>query len=92
LSYAGLMLINGVLMHIVPFIRTGGRFSPGLITATFLFLPLSLVTFWTAYASGLAGIVMIGCSLVIGGLTLAFPIVMLTVKSKPYFQQPSARS
>jgi hypothetical protein len=87
LGYAGLMFINATLMHITPFIRTGGRFSPGLITAVFLFLPVSIATFWTALASGIAGVAEIGLGFVIGGLTLAFPIVMLEVKSRPFFRQ-----
>jgi uncharacterized protein with HXXEE motif len=87
LSYAGLELINGTIMHIFPFIRTRGRFSPGLITGTFFFVPLAVTTYWTALNTGLAsfGTALIG--LAIGGLTLAFPIVMLIIKSKPYFRQ-----
>jgi hypothetical protein len=87
LSYAGLELINGTLMHVVPFIRTRGRFSPGLITSVCFFIPLGIVTYWTALSSGLANIGTAMLGLVIGGLTLAFPIVMLMVKSKPYFRQ-----
>jgi hypothetical protein len=91
LAYAGLMLINGVLMHIVPFIRMRGHFSPGLVTATFIFLPLGVATFWTALSTGVAGIGTAVAGLVIGGLTLAYPIVMLNVKSWPYFQQKPAQ-
>lgn len=87
LSFSGLMLINAVLMHITPFIRTGGRFSPGLVTAVAFFVPLSIATFRTAWTTGLAGIDEIGLGLMTGGLTLAFPIVMLLVKSWPYFRQ-----
>jgi Protein of unknown function with HXXEE motif len=87
LSYAGLEFINGLLMHVVPFVRTRGRFSPGLITSVLFFLPLSVTTFWTAWSTGVAGIVEIGLGLLIGALTLAFPIVMLVVKSWPYFRQ-----
>jgi hypothetical protein len=87
LSYAGLELINGILMHIVPFIRTRGRFSPGLITGTFFFVPLGVTTYWTALSTGVAGIGTALLGLLIGGLTLAFPIVMLIVKSRPYFRQ-----
>ena len=50
LGYAGLEFINGLFMHVVPFIRTKGRFSPGLITSVLFFLPLSIATFWTALA------------------------------------------
>lgn len=87
LAWAGLMFINAVLMHVTPFIRTGGRFSPGLVTAVFFFLPVSIATFWTAWTTGLAGPAEIGLGLVFGGATLAFPIVMLIVKSRPYFRQ-----
>lgn len=87
LSYAGLEFINGLLMHVVPFVRTRGRLSPGLITSVLFFLPLSVTTFWTAWSTGVAGIVEIGLGLLIGALTLAFPIVMLVVKSWPHFRQ-----
>lgn len=87
LSYAGLEFINAVLMHVTPFIRTRGRFSPGLITSVLLFPPLSIATFWTAWATGIASTRDIGLGLLIGALTLAFPIVMLIVKSWPYFRQ-----
>lgn len=86
LSYAGLMFINGALMHIFPFVRTG-RFSPGLFTAVVLFLPLSIATYWYALTHHLATITTAGLGLAIGGLTLAYPIVMLSVKSKPFFRQ-----
>jgi hypothetical protein len=87
LSYAGLEFINGLFMHVLPFIRTKGRFSPGLFTSVLFFIPLSVTTFWTAYASGIASIAEIFLGLVSGGLLLAYPIVMLIVKSWPYFQQ-----
>jgi hypothetical protein len=87
LSYAGLEFINGLLMHVFPFVRTRGRFSPGLITSVFCFLPLSITTFWTAWSTSIASIGEIGLGLLIGALTLAFPICMLIVKSWPYFQQ-----
>jgi len=87
LSYAGLEFINAILMHIIPFIRTRGRFSPGLITGVLLFLPVSIATFWTAWKNGIASIGEIGVGLFIGALTLAFPICLLIVKSWPYFRQ-----
>jgi Protein of unknown function with HXXEE motif len=90
LSYAGLEFINGLFMHVVPFIRTKGRFSPGLISAVFFFIPLSVATFWISWSSGVASIGEIGLGLVIGALILAFPIVMLIVKSWPYFRQDHA--
>ena len=76
-----------MLMHVIPFIRTRGRFSPGLITSVLFFLPLSITTFWTAWAAGIASIAEIGLGLLVGALTLAFPICMLIMKSWPYFRQ-----
>jgi hypothetical protein len=91
LSYAGLMLINGLLMHVTPFVRTKGRFSPGLITSLILFLPLGAATLWTALSTGIADFPTVLAGLAIGGLTLAFPIVMLSVKTTPYFRQDLPR-
>jgi hypothetical protein len=87
LAYAGLELINGILMHVVPFIRTKGRFSPGLITSVLFFIPLGIVTYRTALITNQATVATEVIALLIGGLTLAFPIVMLLVKTKPYFRQ-----
>jgi hypothetical protein len=86
LSFSGLMFINGVFMHIVPFARTG-RFSPGVITAVVLFLPQSLAMFHIALKTGAASIVTIALGLAIGAVTLAFPIGMLLLRSRPFFQQ-----
>ena len=33
LSYAGLEFINGLFMHVVPFVRTKGHFRPDLLRA-----------------------------------------------------------
>jgi hypothetical protein len=37
-----IMLINAVFFHILPFVRMGGRFSPGLVTAILLLLPTGI--------------------------------------------------
>ena len=91
LAYAGLMLINGFFMHVVPVIRTRGRFSPGVITAVVLFLPLGIATYRFALENGLATVETLCAGLVLGALILAFPIGMLLVKSKPYFRQDPSR-
>jgi hypothetical protein len=90
LGYAGLEFINGLFMHVVPFVRKKGRFSPGLVTAVCFFLPLSLTTFWFALTTGIAQPVDIALGLVIGAATLAFPITMLIVRSWHYFRQDYA--
>ena len=39
LTFASLMLINAVFFHIVPVLRTRGRFSPGVVTAVIAVFP-----------------------------------------------------
>ena len=83
LGFPALMLINAAGFHVAPFTSTRGRFSPGLITAVLLFVPLASATFWTA-AVGIKATVM---AFAIGILLMATPIVFLKLKGKPYFDQ-----
>jgi hypothetical protein len=78
-----LLLINALGFHIAPFCWTRGRFSPGLITAVLLFLPLGIVTIRAAHLDlgslvGAAGV---------GALLMALPIVFLKLDTRPYFDQ-----
>ena len=50
-------------------------------------VPAGVATIWYALATGMANAGTVVLGFVIGGATLAFPIVMLIVKSKPYFRQ-----
>jgi hypothetical protein len=87
LAYASLMLINAVLFHIWQVIRAKGRFSPGVVTAISLFLPVGIAEFVEASREGvLSGATVIGAA-VTGALLMAYPIVMLKSKSLPYFRQ-----
>lgn len=87
LAYASLMLINAVLFHIWQVIRAKGRFSPGVVTAVVLFLPIGVAEFVEASReSVLSAAVGVGAT-VAGGALMAFPIVMLKTKSLPYFRQ-----
>jgi hypothetical protein len=83
LAYPALMLINAVFFHIAPFVFSKGRFSPGLITAVLLFLPLGIAALRTAALDGLA----ILTAFAIGAAAMATPIVFLKLKAKPYFDQ-----
>ncbi|WP_244709583.1 HXXEE domain-containing protein [Rhizobium cremeum] len=89
LTYAALMLVNAVFFHILPFLRTGGRFSPGLFTAVTMFLPLGLAVMVEAIRSGTAGPATIVLAFVGGGLLMAYPVVLLKLKDLPYFRQSS---
>lgn len=87
LIFASLMLINAVFFHILPVVWTKGRFSPGLVTAVVLFLPMGIAVWrqaasddvldWATVALGVGG----------GAALMAYPIIMLRLRSKPYFQQ-----
>lgn len=83
LGFAGLMLINATLMHVLPFILKRGRFSPGLITAVVLFYPAAIGAMRTVElkASDLV------TAFVVGAALLATPIGFLILKQKPYFDQ-----
>jgi hypothetical protein len=87
LSFAGLMLVNAVFFHILPMVWTKGRFSPGAFTATVLLLPMGVAVFWKALASGAASTSTALLGLLIGALLMAYPVVMLHLRSKPYFRQ-----
>ena len=87
LSFAWLMLINAVFFHIMPFIVKKGRFSPGLITAVVLFIPLSVFMIVKTLPIVGAGTAVAGFA--VGAVTMAFPIVMLKLRSTPFFDQTS---
>lgn len=87
LSFTGLMLVNALFFHFLPMIRAKGRYSPGAATALVLFLP-SVATSWTAaLSSGVADITTIILGVVFGAILMAYPVVMLHLRSRPYFQQ-----
>ena len=87
LALPALMLINATFFHVLPVIRTRGRFSPGLFTAVLLFYPIGLSCYWRASADGALGASSLIGSLVLGALLMASPVVLLNVKDRPYFRQ-----
>jgi uncharacterized protein with HXXEE motif len=87
LIFASLMLINAVFFHILPFVLTKGRFSPGLATAVLLFLPLGIAIWRQAASDGVLDWQTATLAIIGGAGLMAYPIVMLRLKAKPYFQQ-----
>ena len=87
LTYAALMLINATFLHVWPFLHTKGRYSPGLTTAVLFFYPLGIAMFAQAHAEGRLSLGIFVAAFVAGGLLMAFPVVLLTVKNRPYFRQ-----
>jgi hypothetical protein len=86
LAFPALMMINAIFFHILPFLRTRGRFSPGLMTAVALFIPLGFWCYRTAYLSAATSVEIV-MSFVIGAALMAFPVVCLKAGLRPYFQQ-----
>lgn len=87
LSFASLMLVNATFFHVLPFVRTGGRFSPGLVTAVALFYPVGLSVFRCAWSEGHLEPGVTFAALLVGAALMAFPIIMLNLRSKRYFRQ-----
>lgn len=87
LSFIALMLINAIFFHIAPFIKMRGRFSPGLITAVLLFLPIGALAYRAAFRSGALTTTNLLVSIALGAALMASPILLLKLKGKPYFQQ-----
>ena len=81
LMITALMLINGIFFHILPTL-TQGKFSPGVITASVLFVPLSFWIYWAAYNDNVLSIGTFVLSLILGGLLMAAPILFLKLRDK----------
>jgi hypothetical protein len=87
LSLPALMLINATFFHVLPFLTTKGRFSPGLATAVLLFYPISIWTYYGAYLDGVLSALALILSFIVGALLMASPIIMLKLRLHPYFKQ-----
>ena len=79
LMFPALALINAIFFHIGPTILQR-HFSPGLITAVLLFLPMSIWAYVGASADGVLSWWVALISVLGGVLLMLFPIVMLKIK------------
>ena len=86
LAFPALMIINAVFFHIVPFVVTK-KFSPGLISAVLILLPLGFWLFYGAHIDGILTTVTTALAFVIGAGLMACPIAMLKLRDKPFFKQ-----
>jgi len=87
LAFPALMLINATFFHVAPFLRSKGRFSPGLISAVVLFYPVGIAAYWRAAADRVLDSETVLGSLLIGAALMACPVVLLLIKDRPYFRQ-----
>jgi hypothetical protein len=86
LAFPALMLINAVFFHILPFVAKK-KFSPGLISAVILFLPIGTWLFYGAEEDGVLSTMTVVGAFVLGAGLMAYPIILLKVKDKPFFRQ-----
>jgi hypothetical protein len=90
LSFGALMLINATFFHVLPMVRTRGRFSPGIVTAVILFYPIGIMELVRSYDQNWLNFARAVAAFFIGGALMAYPIVMLRMKDRPYFRQDRA--
>jgi len=87
LSLPALLLINATFFHIGGFIRGRGRFSPGLITAVFLFYPIGIWCYKRASDEGILDRANLIGSMVLGAIIMAVPLLLLKARTLSYFKQ-----
>jgi hypothetical protein len=88
LAYAAFLVINVTFFHLLPMIIAGGKFSPGIITGVLLFYPIG----YHAYAgSGMPQNVIVW-SIVIGAAIILWPVLLLKIRSHPYFRPGTAEA
>ena len=79
LCFPAFMVVNAVIFHILPVIVTR-IFSPGVITAVFLFLPLTSYIYYTAGRDGVLTASTLWISSLGGFFLMLFPIVLQKTK------------
>lgn len=86
LAFPALMVINAIFFHILPFIATR-KYSPGFFSAVVLFLPIGICLFYGAERDGVLSIITAISAFVLGAALMAYPVILLKLKDKPFFKQ-----
>lgn len=86
LAFPALMLINAVFFHILPCIITK-KFSPGLISAVVLLLPVGAWLFYGADKDGVLSAMTVVGAFGLGAGLMAYPVILLKLRDKPFFEQ-----
>ncbi len=81
LSFPAFMVVNAVLFHIAPVLVTR-IFSPGVITAVLLFLPVTAWIYYSAYLDGVLSFSTVAISSVSGAVLMFFPIILQKTKAR----------
>jgi hypothetical protein len=85
LIFPALMVFNAIFFHILPYIRSKRKFSPGLFTALFLFLPIGLGSFNIAVNLEVTTKALILAALC-GAFLAAYPFFLLKTKNLDFFK------
>lgn len=80
LIFPAFMVVNALFFHIAPVIKTG-IFSPGVITAVVLFLPVTSWVYFEAARDGVLNTWNVVISSILGFVLMLFPIVLQMTKS-----------
>jgi hypothetical protein len=85
LIFPALMIVNALFFHILPYIRSNRKFSPGMFTAIFLFLPIGIACFTNAVNLGvtLRSLMLAGLG---GAMAMAYPIFLIKTKDLDFFK------
>jgi hypothetical protein len=86
LAFPALMIINAVFFHILPFVATR-KFSPGVISAVVLFLPIGTWLFYAANKDGVLTTTTAITAFALGAGLMAYPVILLKLKDKWFFKQ-----
>ena len=76
LSFAAFLLINALYFHLWPVARSGGQYSPGVITAFFLFLPIVYLQYKAIATQPMD----YALSVIIGGAVIFSPLVLMKMR------------
>lgn len=82
LAFTALLVINVTFFHLLPMVISGGTFSPGAISGVLLFYPIG----YSAYAGSGQSQAVIVWSIVIGAGIILWPVLLLKLKTQPYFR------
>ena len=79
------MLADAIVGHVIPYVRSKRKFSPGMFTGIFLFLPIGIGSFNVAFNIGIQPKALIIAG-VCGILLTFFPVFLLKTKNVDYFK------
>jgi hypothetical protein len=87
-AFTTLLLINVIFFHILPMLANGGRFSPGVISGIFLFLPLA----WHVYKTQNLSQNDLVWAVVLGIALILWPMFLLKLRGVGYFSGAPAKA